>query len=194
MEEGHWIFKKLKKCQEGFYFINKLGPSLLLLATLTSLISKASAFPPVGHKVIAAHHQSVIIFPCSCVSWQLWITGVVKMPGEPGRKAHQSETAGGCRWLPQGFCTGAEAPPPCLAAVGRDPLDMKGYHLERQLIYVRGLNRTPYQVQVLRDQPRASRALEKGSLCCNSGPQGDQHCSLKYLWYRGKKKKKTRVI
>lgn len=57
-----------------------------------------------------------------------------------------------------------KAPPPCLAAVGTDPLDMKGCHFEKQLIYVRGLNRTPYQVQVLRDQPRASRALEKGGL------------------------------
>lgn len=130
-----------------FYY--KVDSSPLPLATLTSLISKASAFPSVGHKVIALHHKSIIN-----VSLQLrQLTALNHQHREDARKAsavkaYQLETACDGQATLMYLHAPQKAPLLCLAAVGRGTGERKGCHVRRQPIYVRGLSRALYQVQV----------------------------------------------
>lgn len=52
--------RSLKEVAGWVLFYYMVGLSLFPVATVTSLISKSSAFPSVGHEVIAAHHKSII--------------------------------------------------------------------------------------------------------------------------------------
>lgn len=79
-------------------FYCKVDSSLLPLAILASLISKASAFPSMGHEVVALHHKSII-----SVSLQLHqLTALNHQHCEDARrasavKAYQLETVRVCQ-------------------------------------------------------------------------------------------------
>lgn len=93
----HWMLQILRKWQD-----------FMIVLSLSSLLP---------HWVVLFQRQLILhlwvtkslprtinpssMFPHSCVSWQLWITGAVKVPGELAGavKAYQPEPACDCRRL-----------------------------------------------------------------------------------------------
>lgn len=71
-----WSFKEVAGCILFYY---KVSASLSHFATLTSLFQRHLFFHLGVTKLLPHTINPPLAFPCSCVSWQLWITSSVKM-------------------------------------------------------------------------------------------------------------------
>lgn len=146
---SHWLSDASGKWKDVFYFA--VGKCLLPLATLTCLISKASAFPDEGHKVTTAPHKSFVGISsqlCQLTALNHHHSGDARRAGAATARHVDSQWWLVAAWMHPNH---GEACPPCLA-------NQKGYCGDKGMLLpltnAYGLNMTPHQL--LLNQSRAS--------------------------------------